>query len=48
LKKDGKWGVRDDVWINFLERRGNLTVGFGSPNCIGPQGQRALCVVLAI
>ena len=37
LKKDGKWIVRDDVWINFLERRGNLTVGFGSPGCIGPE-----------
>ena len=37
LKKDGKWIVRDDVWINFLERKGNLTVGFGSPNCIGPE-----------
>ncbi len=31
LKKDGKWVVRDDVWINFLNRRGKLTVGFGSP-----------------
>jgi hypothetical protein len=37
LKKDGKWIVRDDVWINFLDRRGNLTVGFGSPGCIGPE-----------
>ncbi len=37
LKKDGKWVVRDDVWINFLDRRGNLTVGFGSRNCIGPE-----------
>jgi alpha-galactosidase len=37
LKKDGKWIVRDDVWINYLERRGNLTVGFGSPGCIGPE-----------
>ncbi len=35
LRKDGKWLVRDDVWINFLNRSGNLTVGFGSPNCIG-------------
>lgn len=37
LKKDGKWVVREDVWINFLDRRGNLTVGFGSRNCIGPE-----------
>ena len=37
LRKDDKWVVRDDVWINFLNRRGNLTVGFGSPNCIGAE-----------
>src|ERR1043165_9947647 len=37
LKKDGKWIQRDDVWINFLDRRGPLTVGYGSPNCIGPE-----------
>jgi hypothetical protein len=37
LQKDGKWVVRDDVWINFLDRRGALTVGFGSPGCIGPE-----------
>lgn len=37
LKKDGRWIVRDDVWVNFLDRRGNLTVGYGSPNCIGPE-----------
>ena len=37
LKKDGEWVVRDDVWINYLNRRGNLTVGFGSPGRIGPE-----------
>ena len=37
LREDGAWVVRDDVWINFLGRRGGLTVGFGSPNCIGPE-----------
>ena len=37
LKKDGKWVVREDVWINFFERRGNLTVGYGAPNRIGPE-----------
>ena len=37
LKQDGKWVVRDDVWMNFLDRRGNLTIGFGSPNAIGPE-----------
>ena len=40
LKPDGKWLVRDDVWVTFLDRKdrgrtmpvhGPLTVGFGSP-----------------
>jgi alpha-galactosidase len=35
--KDGKWVEREDVWIKFLDRKGKLTVGFGSPNCIGPE-----------
>ena len=33
--KDGEYVERDDVWINYLDRRGNLTVGYGSPGCIG-------------
>lgn len=37
LRKNGKWVVRDDVWINFLNRKGKLSVGFGSPNRIGPE-----------
>jgi alpha-galactosidase len=37
LKKEGKWVVREDVWINFFERRGNLTVGYGAPGRIGPE-----------
>jgi alpha-galactosidase len=37
LQKDGKWIERDDVWIKFLDRKGRLTVGFGSPGCIGPE-----------
>ena len=37
LHKDGKYIERDDVWINFLDRRGKLTAGFGSPGCIGPE-----------
>lgn len=36
-RKDDKWVVRDDVWIKFLDRKGKLTVGYGSPNCIGPE-----------
>ena len=35
--KDGKYIEREDVWINFLNRRGRLTVGFGSPGRIGPE-----------
>lgn len=35
LRKDGKWIVRDDVFVKFLERRGPLTVGFGSPDRTG-------------
>lgn len=37
LRRDGKWVERDDVWIKFLDRKGKLTVGYGSPNCIGPE-----------
>ena len=37
LRKDGKWVVRDDVWINYLGRKGNLTVGYGSPGRCGPE-----------
>ncbi|MGE3803633.1 MAG: sialate O-acetylesterase [Gemmataceae bacterium] len=37
LHQDGKFLERDDVWIEFLGRRGKLTVGFGSPGCIGPE-----------
>ena len=37
LRKDGKWIERDDVWIKFLDRQGKLTVGYGSPGCIGPE-----------
>ncbi len=37
LRKNGKWMERDDVWIKFLDRKGPLTVGFGSPKCIGPE-----------
>ena len=37
LRKDGKWAVRDDVFIKFLERKGPLTVGYGSPGCTGSE-----------
>jgi hypothetical protein len=35
LRKDGKWIVRDDVFIKFLDRKGQLTVGYGSPGRTG-------------
>ncbi len=37
LHRKGEWVERSDVFISFLNRRGKLTVGFGSPNCIGPE-----------
>lgn len=37
LQQDGRWVERDDVWIKFLDRQGKLTVGYGSPGCIGPE-----------
>ncbi len=38
LTKDGKWAVRDDVWIHYLDRKGKLTVGFGvKDDRIGPE-----------
>ena len=33
--KNGEYITRDDVWINYLDRHGELTVGYGSPGCIG-------------
>lgn len=37
LRKDDKWIVRDDVFIKFLDRKGPLTIGFGSPNRTGAE-----------
>jgi hypothetical protein len=38
LGEDGKWAVRDDVWIYYLDRKGKLTVGYGAKNDrIGPE-----------
>ncbi|MBM4032591.1 MAG: sialate O-acetylesterase [Planctomycetes bacterium] len=37
LRKDGKWIVRDDVFIKFLDRKGPLTLGFGSPGRTGAE-----------
>ena len=35
LRRDDKWIVRDDVFIKFLDRKGPLTVGYGSPGRTG-------------
>ncbi len=38
MDKDGKWRVRDDVWIDYFDHKGKLTVGFGAgEDCIGPE-----------
>jgi arylsulfatase A-like enzyme len=38
VDRDGKWAVRDDVWIHYLDRKGRLTVGFGAnEERIGPE-----------
>jgi len=36
-RADGKWRERDDVRIKYFDRAGPLTVGYGSPKCIGPE-----------
>ncbi|MHB1778101.1 MAG: sialate O-acetylesterase [Acidimicrobiales bacterium] len=35
LRKDDKWIERDDVFIKYLERKGPLTIGYGSPGRTG-------------
>ena len=37
LRKNDQWIVRDDVFIKFLDRKGPLTVGFGSPDRTGAE-----------
>jgi hypothetical protein len=38
LGKGGTWAVRDDVCIQYLDRKGKLTVGFGAKeHLIGPE-----------
>ncbi|MGB2823440.1 MAG: sialate O-acetylesterase [Phycisphaerae bacterium] len=40
VDKEGKWVVRDDVWIWYLGRKGGLTAGFGArQDRIGPEFQ---------
>ncbi len=35
LRKDGDWIVRDDVFIKYLNRKGGLTLGYGSRDRTG-------------
>ena len=35
--REGRWMERPDVWIKFLDRKGPLTAGCGSPGCFGPE-----------
>jgi alpha-galactosidase len=38
VDKDGKWVVREDVWIWYLGRKGGLTVGYGAKEgLVGPE-----------
>jgi alpha-galactosidase len=37
LRDGDKWAVRDDVFIKFLDRKGPLTVGYGSPERTGAE-----------
>lgn len=37
VDQEGEWSTRDDVWIKFLDRKGKLTVGYGSRDRIGPE-----------
>ena len=40
VDKNGKWVVRDDVWIWYLGRKGGLTAGYGArKDRIGPEFQ---------
>lgn len=38
IDDSGKWKVRDDVWVSYLDRKGPLTVGYGvKSDRIGPE-----------
>jgi len=53
LKPDGKWIVRDDVWVTYLDRKnkgrampisGDLSVGYGSPKQIRDDNNKRIPV----
>jgi hypothetical protein len=37
LRQGDRWIVRNDVFIKFLDRKGPLTLGYGSPGRTGPE-----------
>ena len=37
LRDGDVWVERSDVWIKFQDRNGKLKVGYGSPDCVGPE-----------
>lgn len=37
LRSGDQWTIRDDVFIKFLDRKGPLTLGFGSRDRTGPE-----------
>ncbi len=37
LRHGERWVERDDVWIRYGKEKGRLTVGYGSPKCVGPE-----------
>lgn len=40
INTDGTWAKRDDVWVEYLGRKGDLTVGFGArEHLFGPEFQ---------
>ena len=40
VNADGSWVKRDDVWIEYLGRKGKLSVGFGArEHLFGPEFQ---------
>lgn len=37
LRRDNQWVERDDVFIKYLNRKGPLTIGYGSPGRTGAE-----------
>jgi len=39
FRQNNEWLKRDDVFIKFIDRHGPLTIGYGAPQCTGPELQ---------